>query len=282
MSTSLPPFVWINGEITPTELARLSPFDHGLLVGDGAFETLITYRGHPFAMHRHWLRLEASCGVLDIPVPDEAILRVALLEVMLANQLTDARVRITVTSGNGPLGSDRGAADTTVLIAAVPLKPWAKTEMLITVPWARNERSAIAGVKSTSYAENVVALAYAKKRGGGEALFLNTLGELCEGTGSNVFLVSQGQVVTPPLSSGCLAGVTRGLVIELCRKEGIPSSEAPLVLADLVAADEVFITSSTREVHAVVGVDDQTFKQGPITERLASAFKLLTAAEINP
>ena len=98
MSTSLPPFVWINGEIAPTELARLSPFDHGLLVGDGAFETLITYRGHPFALHRHWLRLEASCGVLDIPAPDEAILRVALLEVMLANQLTDARVRITAAT----------------------------------------------------------------------------------------------------------------------------------------------------------------------------------------
>ena len=118
------------------------------------------------------------------------------------------------------------------------------------MPWTRNERSAVAGLKTTSYAENVVAVEYAHQRGASEGLFANTRGELCEGTGSNVFLVVGGRILTPPLASGCLAGVTRALVIEWCGAE-----EATLSMSDLAAADEVFLTSSTRDVHPVSALD---------------------------
>ena len=119
---------------------------------------------------------------------------------------------------------------------------------VVVVPWTRNERSATAGLKTTSYAENVVALAYAKERGGIEAIFANTRGELCEGTGSNIFVVVDGELLTPPLDSGCLAGITRELTIEWCRAEGLPVREQTLPLSVLETADEVFITSSTKDV----------------------------------
>jgi branched-chain amino acid aminotransferase len=282
MSTATPSFVWINRRLSLTSEAHLSPFDHGLLVGDGAFETLITYRGTPFALKRHCKRLDHSCEVLGITPPHMGEIHDAMLAVMKANGLAEARLRVTVTSGSGPMGSDRGQEPPTVIVAATPLKPWPPNEKLVTVPWPRNERSALAGVKSTSYAENVVALAFAKARGAGEALFLNTRGEVCEGTGSNLFIVQDGVVRTPPLTSGCLAGVTRDLVVEICEKRGIPCSEETLSPSDLIDCQEIFITSSTREVHPVIQLDDRPLKPGPITQRLGQIYHQLTLEEVDP
>src|SRR5205085_1338758 len=126
---------------------------------------------------------------------------------------THIRVRITVTGGAGPLGSDRGGAIPTVIVAATPQAPWPETAVLAPVPWPRNERGALAGLKTTSYAENVVALHAAHDAGAGEALFCDTQGHVCEGTGTNVFAVIDGELVTPPLTTGCLAGVTRAVVL---------------------------------------------------------------------
>ena len=232
--------VWINGDLVPETSAGVSPFDHGLLTGDGVFETLLARHGTVFGIRRHLDRLERSA----------AVLRAALRHVMDGNGLTDARLRITVTGGPSPLGSDRGAGPTTAIVAAGALTVWPPTTAVVLAPWPRNERSALAGVKSTSYAENVVALAWARERDAGEALLANTAGNLCEGTGSNVFVVLDGRLVTPPLSSGCLAGVVRSLLVEggLAGEDDIPIS----ALADV---EEAFLTSSTREVQPIDRLD---------------------------
>jgi branched-chain amino acid aminotransferase len=150
------------------------------------------------------------------------------------------------------------------------------------VPWTRNERSAVAGLKTTSYAENVIALSYAKARGAVEAIFANTRGELCEGTGSNVFVVLDGVVTTPPLDSGCLAGITRELTLEWCREAGIPVREQTLPLDVLREADEVFITSSTKDVLAVHAVDDRLIEPGPVTKSAAEVFARFSAQRQDP
>ena len=155
---------------------------------------------------------------------------------------------------------------------------------VVTVPWTRNERGAVAGLKTTSYAENVRALAYAQERGGGEAIFLNTRGELCEATGSNVFVVHESVVRTPPGRAGCLLGVTRALVLELCAEHGVPAEEAVLAPAALGEADEAFVTSSTREVQPIARVDGRALPAapGPTTEKIAGLFGELTARDPDP
>ncbi len=214
------PLVWVDGELLDVEEARVSPLDHGLLVGDGVFETLGVYRGVPFAWRRHHERLAWSASHLDLPVPDSARLRSAAEAVLRANQVETGRLRITVTGGPSPLGSERGDAAPTVIVAAVTARPRPATESVVTVPWSRNERGATAGLKTISYAENVRALAYARARDASEAIFPNTRGELCEATGSNVFLVDEGVVRTPAAESGCLLGVTRALVLLVCDELG--------------------------------------------------------------
>ncbi|MDQ1604085.1 MAG: branched-chain amino acid aminotransferase, partial [Actinomycetota bacterium] len=232
--------VWVNGELVDEADATVSVFDHGVTVGDGVFESTGVTAGVPFALTRHLRRLAGSARGLGLPEPEDELLRRAVAETLGANDLTGSlRLRITYTGGVSPLGSDRGAAGPTLVVALAPLSPWPLTAQVAVVPWTRNEGAATAGLKTTSYADNVVALAHAKRAGAGEALFANTRGELCEGTGSNVFLVLDGRVVTPPLSSGCLAGVTRALLLEWCDVE-----ERVLPLPALQEASEVFLSSS--------------------------------------
>src|SRR6185295_3571266 len=180
-------------------------------------------------------------------VPDRTMLRDAADAVLAANRLQEARLRITVTGGPAPLGSERGGHAPTV-IAAAEAREWPASERVVTVPWPRNERGATAGLKTISYAENVRALAYAHERGASEAMFGNTRDDLCEATGSNVFVVRDGVAVTPPGSSGCLLGVTRALVLELAREVGIEIRETATPIGALHDADEAFLTSTTREV----------------------------------
>jgi branched-chain amino acid aminotransferase len=245
----------MNGDLVPEASARVSPFDHGLLTGDGVFETLLARDGTVFAVRRHLERLARSAAALGLPLPSADVLRTALRQVMKGNGLTDARLRITVTGGPSPLGSDRGAGPTTAIVAAGALTVWPPTTAVVLAPWPRNERSPLAGVKSTSYAENVVALDWARERDAGEALLANTVGNLCEGTGSNVFVVLEGRLVTPPLSSGCLAGVVRSLLVEagLAQEEDVPIP----ALADV---EEAFVTSSTREVQPIDRLDGRDLR----------------------
>ncbi|HEX2040164.1 MAG TPA: aminotransferase class IV [Acidimicrobiales bacterium] len=273
--------VWINGRLCDEADARVSPFDHGLLTGDGVFETLKVYGGRPFAVRRHLERLALSAKGLALPMPDTDVLRGALDAVIHANGLADeARLRITVTGGPSPLGSERGHDDPLVIVAGGPIRPWPPSTDVVVVPWPRNERGALAGLKTTSYGENVVALAYARERGASEAIFANLAGNLCEGTGTNVFLGVDGRLVTPPLSSGCLAGVTRALVVELTG-----AVEEDLAVEALAEADEAFLTSTTREVQPISAVDGRPLPAapGPLTERAAAAFAdLLARLDLDP
>ena len=278
------PSVWIDGSLVTADAARVSPFDHGLLVGDGVFETVRVYGGQPFAFTRHLDRLAHSAAGLGIPVPDFDVLRTAAKAVLDANGHTEARLRITVTGGVAPLGSERGDGGPTVIVATSAVKRWPASERVVVVPWARNDRGATAGLKTTSYAENVRALAYAHERGASEAIFANTHDELCEATGSNVFVVRDGAVATPPGSSGCLLGVTRALVVELAPELGLTVEERPLALDALHDADEAFLTSTTREVQPIAAVDERALPAvpGPVTAALAAAFTGLVARDLDP
>jgi len=280
----LPEHLWINGRIVATAAARISPFDHGFIVGDGVFETLVARDGKPFTPTRHWRRLVSSCEAMSIPSPSFATCTQAMHEVMRANDLVDARIRITVTSGDGPLGSDRGDAAPTLTVVATPLKPWPPTESVVIVPWVRNERGALTGVKSISYAGNLRALAHAHAAAAGEAIFANTRGELCEGTGTNIFVVVNGRVQTPPLSSGCLAGVTRALTLEACQAAGIAVEEIAMPISVLHSCDEAFLTSSTRDVHPLARIDQRAMPgvAGAVTQRVAQAFRAYVAGRDDP
>lgn len=271
--------VWLNGELVASSTATVSVFDHGLTVGDGAFETIKATEGAPFAVGRHLDRLRRSAFGLGLRIPyDDDELRAAIDGVLGSHELPLARVRITITGGPAPLGSERGEAGPTVLVAAGPMAEAAESTAVCTVPWPRNERGAMAGIKTTSYAENVVALAYAKERGCTEAVFATTTGLLCEGSGSNVFAVIDGRLVTPPLASGCLAGVTRDLVLETT-----DATEVDVPMDAFLSAEEVFLTSTGRDVQAVHRIDDRPLTvPGPLTALAAEAFAALAATTIDP
>ncbi len=271
--------VWLNGEVLDSDDATVSVRDHGLTVGDGVFETVKVVDGVPFALTRHLIRLRSSAGRLGLAAPDDEVLRRAIHELLDAHAPGEVgRLRVTVTGGEGPPGTERGTSGPTVLLVVGPVSAWPGSAALCTVPWARNERSAVAGAKTTSYAENVVALAHARARGAAEALFLDTRGYLCEGTGSNVFVVVGGRILTPALSTGCLAGVTRALVVEWSGAEEV---ELPESVLD--QADEVFITSSTRDVQPVHAVDSRTYAvPGPETDLVAGTFARRSVAVTDP
>lgn len=277
-------FIWLNGAMVPENEARIAPTDRGFLVGNGVFETLRVYSGVPFAWGRHRLRLEYAARALGLALPSDEILRAAADDVIAMNALPDCRMRITISSGESSLGSAQGTSSTTAVIAVGPLTDWPLTASVVTVPWSRNERGATAGLKTTSYAENVRALSYAESQNATEAIFPNTRDELCEGTGSNVFVVQDGVLVTPPLSSGCLPGVTRAIVIEIANKIGIPFEERAIPLDALESSTEAFLTSSTRELQAIGAVNGESLAlaPGPITLRLQGAWRDLLSTTLEP
>jgi branched-chain amino acid aminotransferase len=270
--------VWVDGQLVDASQARISPFDHGFTVGDGVFETCKVVAGVPFALTRHLERLDRSAAGLGLPAPDHERVRAALAALLEAEPAA-GRLRITYTGGISPLGSDRGDVGPTLVLAAAPEGRWETTTSVSTVPWPRNERSAVAGLKTTSYAENVVALAFAHDAGSSEAVFANTAGRLCEGTGSNIFVVVDGRLLTPPLSSGCLAGVSRELLLEWTDAE-----EADLPLTVLAEAEEAFLTSSTRDVQSIGVVDGRVLEgaPGPVTLDAARVFAERSAATPDP
>lgn len=272
--------VWLDGRIVGPDQARVAALDHGLTVGDGVFETVKVVRGVPFALTRHLRRLAASAAGLGLPAPDEDLVRGAVAALLAEPGRPDpARLRVTCTGGPSPLGSERGDGPPTLWVALGPLPAPAAAASVAVVPWTRNERGATAGLKTTSYAENVVALAHARRRGATEAVFANTVGQLCEGTGSNVFLGHEGRLVTPSLASGCLAGVTRGLLLEWT-----DAVEVDLPVAALAAAPEAFLASTTRDVQPIQVVDGVPLPvaPGPLTQAAAAAFARRSAAAPDP
>ncbi|SCK43581.1 aminotransferase class IV [Streptomyces sp. WMMB 322] len=271
--------IWLDGGLRDIDDAHVSVLDHGLTVGDGVFETVKTTDGTPFALTRHVERLARSARGLGLPEPDAGEVRRACLAVTEAEPVPLGRLRVTYTGGPSPLGSDRGEVRPTLVAVHSEFHRRPDSTAVITVPWTRNERGALAGLKTTSYGENVLALARAHRHGAGEALFANTRGRLCEGTGTNVFVVLDGQLHTPPLESGCLAGITRALVAEWSG-----ARETDLPLDALEQAEEVFLTSSLRDVQAVHRVDDRELPgaPGPVTREAMKIFSERSAADIDP
>ncbi|MFF3986979.1 aminotransferase class IV [Streptomyces sp. NPDC001797] len=271
--------IWLDGGLQDVESARVSVFDHGLTVGDGIFETVKATEGRPFALTRHLDRLTRSARGLGLPDPDHDEVRRACEAVLAANPMELGRLRITYTGGHGPLGSDRGDRGPTLVVALGETGRRPDSTAVITVPWTRNERGALTGLKTTSYAENVVALARAHRHDASEALFANTVGQLCEGTGSNVFVVLDGEIHTPPVSSGCLAGITRALTAEWT---GARETDLPMDV--LERADEIFLTSTLRDVQAVHRVDDRSLPgaPGPVTAKAMRIFDERSGEDLDP
>jgi len=274
--------LWVNGWLVAEDAVVVRADDHGLVVGDGVFETVLVTDGVPFALTRHLRRLERSAAGLGIEV-DEKTVR-AGIDAVLAGGPERARLRITVTGGPSPYGSDRGGGPPTVLIATGELTAWPATTDVAIVPWTRNERAATAGLKTTSYADNVVALRYAHEREAAEAIFANTRGDVCEGTGSNIFYEHDGELVTPPLSSGCLAGVTRELLIEWLAQAGAPVRELALPIDTLRSAREAFITSTTRNLMPIARIDGHELAEapGPLTTQAMHVFETRAAEQADP
>ena len=286
-------YVWLNDEIVESQTAAINVFDHGFTVADGVFETLKVQDGQVFALDRHLARLQTSADILGIGPLDKNLLIKATDEVLAANpKLEHGRLRITVSSGNGPLGSDRLESPLTQVVAMSQTSPWPDTTSVVVVPWTRNERSAITGAKTTSYAENVVALEAAHKAGFSEAIFTDSRGRISEGTGTNIFIVTNSVVMTPAIDTGLLQGITRNLVIEWAKVAGIDIQQTHFTIADLLEADEIFITSSTRDVHpvtelGVMATDGVVISRiskviGPHTATLQNIFSSRSTAEMNP
>lgn len=278
---------WVNGRLVDADQPVLMTNDHGLTVGDGIFETAKIVRGQAFALTRHLTRLATSAAGLGLPEPDLDLIRSGVTQLLDADApLAFGRLRITVTGGSGPLGSERVAGAGTVVLQAAGQEPPPSTGAAVLAPWTRNERGAVTGIKTTSYAENVVALAYAKAHGAGEALLANSVGNLCEGTGSNVLVSVDGELVTPPLSAGPLAGISRGLLLEWAEGTDLRIREADLPASVLAEATEVLLTSSIRDVQPQHAVDGRGLREpgqfGDLGGRAVALFRERAAQDIDP
>jgi branched-chain amino acid aminotransferase len=271
--------VWINGQLhLGGDEPTVSATDHGLVVGDGVFEALKVTASGAFAVRRHLARLTRSAAALGLPAPDHDLLREAIEAVLADRDFIDGKLRITYTGGAGPLGSPAAYGPPTLIVASEASPHPPATTAVVTAPWSRNEHGALAGVKSISYAENVRALAWAAAQGAGEAIFLNPAGNVCEGTGTNIFCVFGHTVVTPPLTSGALAGITRELLLEWCE-----IIERDITPTEALAADEVFITSSLRDVQSVDQWGTTAFgPERPATERISRSFAERAWADPDP
>jgi branched-chain amino acid aminotransferase len=278
----------VNGQLFDQEHAVISVFDHGFLYGEGVYETLRTYGGQPFLFDRHMRRLRASAGMinLEVPLSNEAI-AARFADTMRAAGLTAAGVesylRLLVTRGIGELSYDPAGCPTpSVIVIAKPHVDLADsiyqqgvTVSLVSI--VRNHPDTVnPRVKSNNLLNNSLAMQEAIRRGAFEGVMRNHRGELAECTTSNLFIVRDGAALTPPLDAGLLAGITREYLFEIGAAIGVPVREAMLHDSDLMAADEAFLTSSTREVVPIVRVDERpigTGRPGVVTGKLLEAFR---------
>ncbi|MGE3277213.1 MAG: aminotransferase class IV [Vicinamibacterales bacterium] len=287
-----PAFVNVNGTVTDAAQAVIPVFDHGFLYGEGVYETIRTYDGEPFLFDRHMQRLRASAAMLqlDVPLADAEFLRRSI-ETMAAAGLgrragrptTEAYIRILLTRGVGELTYDPAATPTpsvVVIVKPLPVTPESQYEDgigVILVDLIRNHpRSVNPLIKSNNLLNNALAMQQAIRRGAAEGVFRNYRGELSECAQSNLFLVKNGVVRTPGLDAGLLAGITRAFVFEIGASLGIKVEESCLRDEDLLAADEAFLTSTTKELLPIVRVDDRPVgpgRPGPLTRELLAEYR---------
>lgn len=281
--------VSINGKITPAADAVISVLDRGFLYGDSAFEVLRTYQGQPFAEAEHLARLAVSCErlLIDFPVPIPALSK-DLHAALAAAGNAESYIRVIITRGSGPVLLDlRTAQNPTRVIIVLPL-PTQPAEMYtqgVEVSLVASSRatdsSRATGAKASNYQPNMLALHEAKQRGAYESIFVGPHGDVSEGASSNLFVVRSGKLITPPIRSGILEGITRRCIIDVAKTLSIPLAEHALFPKDVYAADEVFITSTLREVVPVVRVDGAPIadgRPGPMTRRILQSFREVTAS----
>jgi len=279
----------VNGRMFDQEHAVISVFDHGFLYGEGVYETLRTYNGQPFLFDRHMRRLRKSAGMLFLDVPlSDAEMDARCRETMRAAGLADAPgreayIRVLLTRGIGELTYDTKATPTPSVVVIV--KPhvdpapevFERGVKVSLVPIMRNHPGSVNPmIKSNNLLNNALAMQEAFRRGGFEGVMRNYRGELAECTQSNLFVVSRGEALTPPLDAGLLPGITREFLFEVGKDAGITVREAVLKDDDLFNADEAFLTSTTREAVPIVQVDDRAIgsgRPGPITRALLEGFR---------
>jgi branched-chain amino acid aminotransferase len=280
--------VWADGQIHKATDNIINPMSHGFTLGDGCFETIAVREGRPFALTRHLARLQYSLDRLGLGRVDPAYLTSGVRDVLAAGGGQLARLRITVAAGPGPLGLRRTPGALNVVVMGAP-GVTSRSCIAVRVPWKRNERSPLTGVKTTSYAENVMMLLYAEERGADEAIMSNTHGHLCEGTGTNVFVERHGEVITPPLASGCLPGIARGLALEWGAAAGLPVRVAQPGEMEMGILDEVVqhqaamvVTSVTRGVQPVSRLDGVDTVPGPLLAQLRDVYESRASVDPDP
>lgn len=291
-----PQIMYVSGRMVAEAEATVSALDAGLLLGAGLFETLRTYGGRPFRLARHMARMRASGQFFRIFVreTDDEIAAV-IARLLEANGLPDARIRITATRGPVIEGlSDDEAPWATLLVTAggqvtYPPDLYERGATAVVSDIRANETDPVTFHKTTNYLANLLAIRDAHSGGATEALRFNTRNRLAEGAISNVFLVSAGRLLTPPVEDGLLAGITREAVLEVAAEIGVPAEQRSLTVDDMLAADEVLLTNAIMEVMPVVRFEkhevgpkddpDRLGRPGPITRRLAEAYKALVERE---
>jgi len=273
----------LNGEIMAASEARIPVFDRGFLFGDSIYETLRTYRRKPFLIERHLKRLETSAGMLFLQLP--LSLEEIAAQVNRTVEVTDnseCYIRVIVTRGTGKIGLDiHSAPIPTFVILVIPLEPptleaYERGVKIALVKIRRNDVTALnPKIKSSNLLNNVLAYAEAKEHKAFEGILCNMAGNIAEGTGSNVFIVRDGQLKTPPPEAGLLEGVTRALTVELAAAQRVNMQESNFTPAEMLLADECFITSTTKEILPVRQIDEKLLQPvpGPITKRLMNAYR---------
>ncbi len=271
-------YVFHNQELQLVEKTRWSPGQAGLICGWGLFTTLKIVQGEAFAYERHWRRVEKDAGLIRLPLTySGAKVRVNLQEVIRANKVVDGCARIyLVWNDVGMWKSDEKMAEVDLVITTAELPVYPDLVRLTVREHGRHAASPLSGVKTISWLNSVWAANEAHKAGFDEVVMLNERGEVSECTAANLFIVKNDKVLTPPLSSGCLEGVTRGVLMELASEAGTNVGEQTLRIEDLLGADEVFITSTNRNVIGVKEIAGQAIgggKGGELTKRLDGVFE---------
>jgi len=285
--------VYIDGQYYDEARAKISVFDHGLLYGDGVFEGIRAYNGRVFQLREHVDRLFASARAILLTIPmSPAEITQAVLETCRRNRVRDGYIRLVVTRGVGTLGlnPNRCRKGSVIIIAGkIQLYPEAYYRQgltIITVPTVRNLHSALnPAIKSLNYLNNILAKIEANNAGCEEAVMLNAEGFVAECTGDNLFLVRDGELLTPPLAAGALYGITRRVVMELARQAGYRVSEPNLTRYDLFNADECFLTGTGAEIVPVVKIDGRVIgngRPGPVTRKLVNRYRALTRESGEP
>jgi len=279
--------IYLNGKLVERQDAQISVFDHGLLYGDGVFEGIRSYNKLIFRLNEHLDRLYESAKTIMLKIPlSKKEMEKAVVTTLKANKLKDAYIRLVVTRGVGDLGLDpRKCPKATIFIitdkiALYPKKLYDKGLDLITVPTTRNLPEALnPQIKSLNYLNNILAKIEAVNSGYEEAIMLNAQGYVAECTGDNIFIVKDKLLITPPVYSGALKGITRDAVIDCAAKLKIKFAEQVLTRHNLFNADECFLTGTAAEIIPVVKIDERTIgegKPGAITKKLLAEFRKLT------